>query len=65
MNELHRAASAMPDAQDVLVVIPLEFAGGPLLAPLLEILANLDFRREVAALPGYDVSIMGRVIMEE
>jgi putative molybdopterin biosynthesis protein len=47
------------------LVIPLEFAGGPLLAPLLEILADPDFRREVAALPGYDVSIMGRVIMEE
>ena len=47
------------------LVIPLKFADGPLLAPLFEILSDPGFRREVAALPGYDVSVMGQVITED
>ncbi|HEY5903809.1 MAG TPA: substrate-binding domain-containing protein, partial [Anaerolineales bacterium] len=46
------------------LAVPLQFAQDPLLAPLFEIMADPRFREEVAALPGYDVSVMGRVIME-
>lgn len=46
------------------LAVPLQFAQEPLLAPLFEVMADPRFRQEVAALPGYDVSVMGKVIME-
>ncbi len=47
------------------LVIPREFAEGDLLAPLFELLAEGRFREAVSQLPGYDVSVMGTVILEE
>ncbi len=46
------------------LVIPTEHARSPLLEPLFEIIAGKEFRAEVAAMPGYDVSVMGRLIQE-
>jgi putative molybdopterin biosynthesis protein len=46
------------------LVIPTEHAQSPLLAPLFDILAGKDFRSAVMAMPGYDVSVMGRLILE-
>lgn len=46
------------------LVIPREFYEAELLAPLLEIIRGPGFRDEVAALGGYDVSEMGRVVAE-
>ncbi len=46
------------------LVIPSEYYHSPLLAPLLEILTNDQFRKSVAALPGYDVTPMGKLIAE-
>ena len=45
-------------------MIPREFYESALLAPLLEIVRGPDFRAEVDALGGYDVSSMGRVVWE-
>ena len=36
-----------------------------LLAPLFDVLENPDFRAAVSALPGYDVSAMGNLVMED
>jgi putative molybdopterin biosynthesis protein len=47
------------------LVIPKPFAESDLLAPLLELLADRRFRESVAQLPGYDVSVMGTVILED
>ena len=44
------------------LVIPQEQYEGNLLAPLLQILTELDFRKAVSAMPGYDVSQMGEVV---
>jgi len=46
------------------LVIPQEYYRAPLLRPLLELLADDGFRREVAAMPGYDTSRMGQVVAE-
>ena len=46
------------------LVIPREHYESPLLAPLLEIIRGDQFRAEVDALGGYDVSQMGRVVWE-
>ncbi len=46
------------------LVIPKEHAGSPLLAPLFDIITGKEFRTAVMAMPGYDVSIMGKVIVE-
>jgi len=35
-----------------------------LLAPLFAVLENREFRAAVAALPGYDVSQMGSLVLE-
>ncbi len=45
------------------LVIPLEHSTSELLAPLLELLHDDAFRRAVAALPGYDVTAMGQVVL--
>ena len=46
------------------LVIPQEHAVSDLLAPLFDVLAEPTFREAVASLPGYDVSTMGKVILE-
>jgi putative molybdopterin biosynthesis protein len=47
------------------LVIPKPFAEDDLLAPLFGLLADSDFRKAVSQLPGYDVSVMGTVILED
>ena len=47
------------------LVIPKQFAEDDLLAPLFELLADRGFREAVSQLKGYDVSVMGNVILEE
>jgi putative molybdopterin biosynthesis protein len=46
------------------LVIPCQYLEGDLLSPLFEIMNDPSFRQAVAAQPGYDVSMMGQVIME-
>lgn len=46
------------------LAIPRQHYTSPLLRPLLDLLADAAFRRDVAALPGYDVSPMGTVVAE-
>ncbi len=46
------------------LVIPNAHADSPLLAPLFEVIAGHEFRNAVMTLPGYDVSVMGKLIME-
>lgn len=47
------------------LVIPKQFADDDLLAPLFGLLADFAFREAVSQLPGYDVSVMGTVILED
>jgi len=47
------------------LVIPKEFADQKLLAPLFDLLADSAFRKAVSQLTGYDVSVMGTVILED
>ncbi len=47
------------------LVIPKEYADGDLLAPLFGLLAGRGFREAVSRLMGYDVSVMGTVILED
>ncbi len=47
------------------LVIPKEHAESVLLAPLFELLADRNFQDAVSKLPGYDVSVMGRIILED
>jgi len=47
------------------LVIPRQLAEGDLLGPLFELLAKRRFREAVSQLPGYDVSVMGTIILEE
>jgi putative molybdopterin biosynthesis protein len=47
------------------LVIPKEYSDGELLAPLIKILKENEFRKAVSALRGYDVSISGSVILED
>ncbi|MFZ5882871.1 MAG: molybdopterin biosynthesis protein [Chloroflexota bacterium] len=47
------------------LVIPKQFAEDDLLAPLFGLLADSAFRDAVSRLPGYDVSVMGTVILED
>lgn len=64
------AASAQALGQDFIplfqerydLIIPCEFLQGDLLAPLFDLMSDARFRRAVAALPGYDLSQMGRVV---
>ncbi len=44
------------------LVIPEEYAQDELLKPVFDLMQDAAFRREVSAMPGYDVSVMGRVI---
>jgi len=47
------------------LVIPKQFADGELLAPLFGLLADSAFREAVSKLIGYDVSVMGMIILED
>jgi putative molybdopterin biosynthesis protein len=44
------------------LIIPLQHLSGGLLDPLFELMQNRDFRQAVAALPGYSVAEMGKII---
>jgi hypothetical protein len=43
-------------------VIPQEFYESELIAPLLEVLCESEFRKTIQTMPGYDVEPMGRLI---
>jgi len=47
------------------LVIPKQFATDKLLAPLFGLLADSAFRKAVSQLTGYDVSVMGTIILED
>jgi len=47
------------------LVILKEFADSELLAPLFDVLNDPAFRKSVAALPGYDVNIMGNLVLKD
>ena len=47
------------------LVIPKGFAESELLAPLFELLTDPVFRNSVSKLTGYDVNVMGRIILED
>lgn len=47
------------------LVIPKQFADDELLAPLFDLLSDPRFREAVSHLKGYDVSVMGTVILED
>lgn len=47
------------------LVIPKQFAGSDLLTPLFGLFTDRRFREAVAQLPGYDVSVMGRIVLED
>ncbi len=47
------------------LVIPKVFADDKLLAPLFDLMTDSAFREAVSQLMGYDVSVMGTVIMED
>ncbi|MBI5824204.1 MAG: molybdopterin biosynthesis protein [Chloroflexi bacterium] len=47
------------------LVIPKQHADDNLLAPLFDLLADSRFREAVSQLKGYDVSVMGTVILED
>ncbi len=46
------------------LVIPTTYAQSELLSPLFEVLADGKFRQAVSALPGYTVTEMGKLILE-
>lgn len=47
------------------LVIPKSFAEDELLSPLFDVLADPRFREAVSHLKGYDVSVMGALILED
>jgi putative molybdopterin biosynthesis protein len=47
------------------LVFPKQFADDDLLAPLFGLLADPAFRKAVSQLTGYDVSVMGTLILED
>ena len=46
------------------LIIPKEYADQELLAPLMDVLDDPEFRAMVATLPGYDLAPMGQVVAE-
>jgi putative molybdopterin biosynthesis protein len=44
------------------IIIPREYYNSSLIAPLLGVLQKDDFRKAVEKLPGYDVTLMGKII---
>ncbi len=47
------------------LVIPKQFVDDNLLAPLFDLLADSRFRAAVSQLKGYDVTVMGAIILED
>ncbi len=47
------------------LVIPKEYADGELLAPLFTLFTDEKFRLAVSRLTGYDISVMGKIILED
>ena len=47
------------------LVIPKQHAESELLAPLFDLLTDRGFREAVSQLMGYDVSVMGTIILED
>jgi putative molybdopterin biosynthesis protein len=47
------------------LVMPKEFSDGELLAPLFDLLHDPVFRNSVSKLTGYDINVMGRIILED
>jgi len=47
------------------LVIPKRHAESDLLAPLFKLLADSAFRTAISQLTGYDVSVMGTIILED
>jgi len=47
------------------LVMPKQHADSELLAPLFGLLAGAEFREAISKLTGYDVSVMGTVILED
>ncbi len=47
------------------LVIPKEHAISDLLSPLFGVLAGRGFRESVSKLTGYDISVMGKIILED
>jgi putative molybdopterin biosynthesis protein len=47
------------------LVIPKRFAETELLAPLFELLTDRSFQEAISHLVGYDVSVMGRLVLED
>lgn len=47
------------------LIIPREHADGELLAPLFEIFSEQRFRDSVSKLTGYDIAVMGKIILED
>jgi putative molybdopterin biosynthesis protein len=46
------------------LIIPKEFAGSDLLAPIIDVLRDREFQLAVLNMPGYDVSQMGKLMAE-
>lgn len=46
------------------LIIPEQFFNSSLMQPLMGLFENADFRKLVAALPGYDIVPMGKIIAE-
>lgn len=46
------------------LVIPRQFLDSPLLAPMIELLENQQFKQDILQLPGYNINIMGTVIAD-
>jgi putative molybdopterin biosynthesis protein len=47
------------------LVIPKQFAEDELLAPLFGLFTDPRFRGAISQLPGYDVSVMGTIVLED
>ncbi len=47
------------------LVIPCEHLQDDLLQPLLDLMQDAAFRQEVARLPGYDISVMGKIVLDD
>ena len=47
------------------LVIPVAHLAGPLLSPILELMADSRFRQTVAALAGYQVERMGAIVLDQ
>jgi putative molybdopterin biosynthesis protein len=45
------------------LVIPCQYVNSPLLSPIFKLVEDREFRQAVAALPGYDISSMGKIIL--